>query len=192
MSTTSRVYAEIWSNYQWNPIPTPKQRKGKQVPVCYLSLGTEYALYAALVGYYRSRMYHIFHTEEISPLSKPRGLPKDMNDIYTQYFEDQGMGGRWYVTWFMVQEVIDYDWNKNFPAFTGYVERQYAPLFTPSDGFPEAFPDDAHIYTTRKEDTVEVSWVESYRDFVGCADWFIGELLKLGNPKEVRVIFWLQ
>jgi hypothetical protein len=192
MSTTSSVYAEIWSDHEWKPIPTPKQIKGKQVPVCYLRLGTEYELYAVLVGYHRRHLYHIFHTEEVAPLSKPRGLPKDMNASYTQYFEDHGMGGRWYVTWFMVQEVIDYDWDKKFPEFTGYVERQYAFLFTPLDRFPEAFPNDAHIYPTRKESTVEVSWVQSYRDFVGCVDWFIEELLKLGDPKEVRILFWLE
>jgi hypothetical protein len=151
MSTTSSVYAEIWSDHEWKPIPTPKQIKGKQVPVCYLCPGTEYELYAALVGYHRRHLYHVFHTEEIVPLSKPRGLPKDMNTIYTQYFEDQGMGGRWYVTWFMVQEVINYNWDKKFPEFTGYVERQYAPLFTPLDSFPEDFPDDAHISQREKK-----------------------------------------
>ncbi|MEM9275429.1 MAG: hypothetical protein AAGA80_21045 [Cyanobacteria bacterium P01_F01_bin.143] len=41
------------------------------------------------------------------------------------------------------------------------------------------------------EGRTEVSWVESYREFVGCVDWFIEELLKLGKPEEVRIIFWL-
>jgi hypothetical protein len=192
MSTTSIIYAEVWRDNQWEPIPLPKWVKGKQIPVCYMRPGTEYELYAALVGYYRGHLYHAWHTEEIIPLSIPRGLPKDMNAIYKQYFEGEGMGCRWFITWFMVQEVIDYDWDRKFPTFTGYVKAQYAPLFCASASFPDDFPDDERIYATEKEGTTEISWVESYRGFVGCVDWFIEELLKLGNPKDVRIIFWLE
>lgn len=66
-------------------------------------------------------------------------------------------------------------------------------LFTSSASasFPDDFSDDERIYRSKKEGTTEVSWVESYREFIGCGDWFIGELLKLGDPKEVRIIFWL-
>jgi hypothetical protein len=192
MSTTSSIYAEVWRNNQWEPIPAPKWIKGKQVPVAYMYPGTEYELYAALVGYYRPHLYHIYHTEEIALLSEPRGFPKDMNAIYKHHFEDSSMGGCWLISWFMVQEIVDYDWDRKFPTFVGYVKSQYASLFSASDSFPVAFPDDGHIDITKREGTTEVSWVESYRNFVGCVDWFIEELLKLGNPKEVRIIFWLE
>jgi hypothetical protein len=190
MSTTSSLYAEIWRNNQWEPIPEAKWLKGKRIPTCCMRLGTPYELYAALVGYHRRRLYHIWHTEEIAPLSKPRGFPKDMNAIYKEYFDDNWYIER-YLTWFMVQEVIDYDWDRKFPLCMGYVKSQYAHLFCNSASFPEDFPDDERVYTTKIEGTTEISWVESYRNFVGCVDWFIEELLKLGNPEEVRIIFWL-
>jgi hypothetical protein len=191
MSTTGSLYAEIWRNNQWEPIPAPKWSKGKQIPVCFMRPGTPYELYAALVGYHRRDLYHLGHTEEIIPLSKPRGFPKDMNAVYKEYFENNWSTLNRYLTWFMVQEVIDYDWDRKFPPCIGYVRSQYAHLFSGSASFPANLSDDEPVYLTKKEETVEVSWVESYRDFVGCVDWFIEELLKLGNPKEVRIIFWL-
>lgn len=194
MSRTSSLYAEVWRNNQWEPTPTPKWSKGKQIPVCYMRPGTPYELYAALVGYHHRAIYHFAHTEEIVPLSKPRGFPKDMNGVYKEYFEDDGWLSRSnsYLTWFMVQEVIDYDWDRKFPLCTGYVKSQYAHLFCSSASFPDALPDDGSVYFRKKEGDTEVSWVESYREFVGCVDWFIEELLKLGNPEEVRIIFWLE
>ncbi|WP_293340641.1 hypothetical protein [Microcoleus sp. CAWBG58] len=194
MSRTSNLYAEVWRNNQWEPTPTPKWSKGEQIPVCYMSPTGLYELYAALVGYYHRAIYDIAHTEEIVPLSKPRGFPKDMNAVYKEYFENFWYLSRQncYLTWFTVQEVIDYDWDRKFPPHTGYVKNQYAHLFWSSASFPEAFPDDEPVYYRKKEGYTEVSWVQSYREFVGCVDWFIEELLKLGNPKEVRIIFWLE
>jgi hypothetical protein len=65
-------------------------------------------------------------------------------------------------------------------------------LFKGSASFPKEFPNNKEgIYLFSREGRTEVSWVESYREFVGCVDWFIGELLKLGNPNEVRIIFWI-
>jgi hypothetical protein len=205
MSRTGSFYAEIWQDNRWEPIPAPKLSKGKYVPICCMRPGTAYQLYAVLVGYYRWSMYPLWCTELIVPLSEPRGFPDDMNPIYKEcfgyneypesnkcsisnslYYTQQN-----YLTWFLVQEVIDYDWDKKFPPYTGYVETKYASLFEGSASFPENFPDEGGFYLFNGEGRTEVSWVESYREFVGCADWFIGELLKLGNPKEVRIVFWL-
>jgi hypothetical protein len=191
MSTTSSLYAEVWRNNQWEPTPTPKWSKGKQVPVCYMCLGTPYELYAALVGFHRRELYHLGHTEEIVPLSESRGFPEDMNAVYKEYFETNWSSLNRYLTWFTVQEVIDYDWNRKFPPCTGYVKSQYAHLFCSSAFFPDDLPDNEPVYMTKKEGTTEVLWLESYREFVGCVDWFIEELLKLGNPEGARIIFWL-
>lgn len=192
MSRTSSLYAETRRNHQWEPIPEPKWSKGKKIPVSYMSLGTSYELYAALVGYYhRSLSYGYWYTEKIVPLSTPRGFPEDMNTIYKEDFGNNQIG-RSHQTWFMVQEVINYDWNRKFPLCKGYINSQYAYLFSNSAPFPKNLPDDEPVYKTERDNTTEVSWVESYRDYVGCGDWFIEELLKLGDPEKVRIIFWLE
>jgi hypothetical protein len=96
------------------------------------------------------------------------------------------------LTWFLVQEMIDYAWERKFPPFTGYVKSQYATLFSSFGGtFPEEFPENEGVYQQGGKGRTEVSWVESYREFVGCSDWFISELMKLGDPRNVRIVFWL-
>ncbi len=206
MSRSGIFYAEIWQNAQWEPIPTPKFSKGKQIPLPCVSPGTAYELYAALVGYERWGMYPLWHTEPVEPLSEPRGFPDDLNPFYKEYFGYNEYPEsnksviknalfhtkQQYLTWFLVQEVIDYDWNKKFPPWIGYVKSQYASLFS-GLSFPENFPEDEEIYIFDEKGRTEISWVENYREFVGCidVDWFVEELLKLGNPKETRIIFWL-
>lgn len=215
MSRNGCFYAEIWRDGQWEPIPKPKFLKGKHIPISCTNPEKAYDLYAMLVGYERLSTYPIWHTEPIVPLTEPRGFPHDMNPIYkecfgyTEYIENNtyeinignytyemspmSYAKQIYLTWFLVQEVIDYDWDKKFPPFTGYVNSQYASLFSTLGSFPEDFPEEEKIYMYKGEGRTEVSWVESYREFVGYygGDWLIGELLKLGNPKEVRIIFWV-
>ena len=207
MSRSGTFYAEIWRNDQWEPFPTPKFSKGKQIliPCVNPGTGTAYELYAALVGYERWGIYPLWHTEPVVPLSEPRGFPDDMNPIYKECFgyNEYPESNKsiiknalfhsklQYLTWFLVQEVIDYDWDRKFPPWIGYVKNQYALLFSSSSSFPENFPEDERIYIFDGEGRTEISWVENYREFVGCVDWFIEELLKLGNPKKVRIIFWL-
>jgi hypothetical protein len=201
MSRTGCFYAEIWRNNQWEPLLSPKWSQGKQIPVACANLHPPYEFYTALFGYERWSTYPLYHTEPIVPIAEPRGFPHDMNPIYQEYFKyaeyctndeyRDSYRKYHYLTWFLVQEVIDYDWNRKFAPFTSYVKSQYASLFSASNPFPEDFPEGEKIYNHREEGMVEVSWVESYHDFVGCKDWFIEELLKLGDPKEVRIIFWL-
>jgi hypothetical protein len=215
MSRNGVFYAEILNNRQWEPVPKPKFLNGKHIPIdCMMSLCTAYELYALLVGYERWSTYPFWYTEPIVPLSEPRGYPDDMNPIYkecfgyTEYIENNtyeiSTGNdthemspmsyakqHIYLTWFLVQEVVDYDWDRKFPTFTGYVKSQYASLFSALGSFPEDFPDEEKIYMHKGEGRTEISWIQSYREFVGYGDWFIGELLKLGDPKEVRIIFWL-
>lgn len=38
--------------------------------------------------------------------------------------------------------------------------------------------------------TTEVSWVTSYREYIGCSEEFIEALLELVNPDEIRIVFW--
>ena len=214
MSRSGSFYAEIWKDGQWEPLPKPKFLKGKHLPIYCTSPGTAYELYAALVGYERCSTYPHWYAEPIVPISEPRGFPDDMNPIYkkcfgyTEYIENNpyeisignntyemspmSYAKQIYLTWFLVQEVVDYDWDRKFPAFTGYVRSQYASLFSALGSFPEDFPDEEKIFMHKGEGRTEISWVQSYREFVGYdGDWFIGELLKLGDPNEVRIIFWL-
>ncbi|MEM9276883.1 MAG: hypothetical protein AAGA80_28690 [Cyanobacteria bacterium P01_F01_bin.143] len=65
---------------------------------------------------------------------------------YTEYPESNNSIIEDYLTWFLVQEIIDYDWDRKFPPWIGYVKSQYASLFDGLASFPESFPDDELIY----------------------------------------------
>ena len=207
MSRSGIFYAEIWQDGQWKPIPTPKLLKGEHIPIPCIEIGAgeSYELYTALVRYERMSTYPFWHTEPIEPISEPRGFPDDMNSIYKEYFgyNEHPESNysiihnalfhikKQYLTWLLVQEVIDYDWDRKFPPWTAYVKNQYSSLFNSLAPFPESFPNDEFLYPLDGEGRTEVSWVESYREFIGSVDWFIEELLKLGEPEKVRIIFWL-
>lgn len=137
MSRNGVFYAEFLKNREWEPIPKPKFRKGKPIPInCMMSFSKAYELYALLVGYERRFTYPIWHTEPIVPLSEPRGFPHDMNPIYKECFgyTEETENNTYeisnamfhtkqnYLTWFLVQEVIDYDWDRKFYTFTSYVK----------------------------------------------------------------------
>ncbi|MEG4811436.1 hypothetical protein QUA82_23030 [Microcoleus sp. F8-D3] len=73
----------------------------------------------------RSQKKYFYKYEMLPvPLSKPRSLPKDMNPVYKEYFENNSVGIEHHFTWFMVQEVIEYDWDGRFLPCTGYVDRR--------------------------------------------------------------------
>ncbi|MEG3955571.1 hypothetical protein [Microcoleus sp. herbarium2] len=113
MSTTGSLYAELWKDNQWEPIPKPKRSKGKSLPARAISLGAQYELFAGLIGYHHHSLDFLhWHTEKIVPLSEPRRSPQDMNPVYKEYFENNSVGIEHHFTWFMVQEVIEYDWDK--------------------------------------------------------------------------------
>jgi hypothetical protein len=73
----------------------------------------------------------------------------------------------------MVQEVIEYNWEKKFLPCRGCVDSRYAYLLQNSVFFLQNLPNNEPIYKYKKNNTTEVSWVNPYRDYVGCVEWLI-------------------
>jgi len=95
----------------------------------------------------RSQKKYFYKYEMLPvPLSEPRGLPKDMNPVYKEYFENNSVGIEHHFTWFMVQEVIEYDGGRRFLPCTGYVDRRYAYPFHNSGCFPQDLPKNKPVY----------------------------------------------
>ena len=97
------------------------------------------------------------------------------------------------VSWLVVQEFIDFDWDR--PVFeSAFVEPEFVGLFDDTSLFPKLFPDDAKLYhdmfRTPPESTRKVQWATPLRQYAGCSDDFIRRLLALGPPEDVRIIFW--
>lgn len=197
MGTDINLYAEIYVHGKWEPIPQPQATswsKGKVVPVEAIEIGRPFRLFSALAGIcqdnLRSTMYAV-----IEPISEPRGFPEDMNDLYKKHFVESAVGCCFGHSWLLAQEVIDYDWDGQYVKQWAYVKHQYADLFDGDSAFPIAFPDGESLYFVlpnwkQEPGTTEVSWVTSYRDYIGCSEEFIEALLKLGEPNEIRIVFW--
>ena len=197
MGTDIHLYAEIHRNGKWEPIPKPEKKewsKGKTVPVESTEIGRPYKLFAALAGVCQDNLRRTMYAV-VEPISEPRGFPEDMNDFYKKYFSENQCGLDFGHSWLLLQEIIDYDWENQYVTQWAYVKHQYAHLFQDSASFPAEFPAGEKLYFVlpnwkQEPETTEVSWVTSYKEYVGCSEQFIKELLELGSPNEIRIIFW--
>lgn len=198
MSTQIRLFAECLQDGQWTAVLKPKGRGLKKSAVEFsplerIDIGTHYEFFAVLAGVRRERFLK-WYGADIRPISRPRGFPQDLSPFLKSHVQDDDC---WNASWFLVQELIDFDWEKPI-TFYGLVEPQYANLFSSNQPFPyEQWPENAQFYSLNsnnlsKADTVQVSWVETYREFVGSEflDYFFGKLFALGSPKKVRIIFY--
>jgi hypothetical protein len=90
-----------------------------------------------------------------------------MNPVYKEYFENNSVGIEHHFTWFMVQEVIEYDWDGKFLPCTGYADSRYAYLFHNSGCFPQDLPNNEPVYKYKKTiqlrfhgwTLIEIMWV---------------------------------
>lgn len=184
------IYTEIQKDNGWEPVPEPAISRSKKVPIDSIDLSCTRPdrLYVMLSGIYHHAVLGVAR-----PISELRGLPNDMNAVYKEYFDQHGTG--FGCSWLMVGEIINYKWDSEFVMYRACVDKKYAPLFHERSPFPDAFPKGASIYYTQQPGTDWVSWKSSCREFVNldhetCLEDFIEELLKLGEPDKVRIIFW--
>lgn len=127
------------------------------------------------------------------PRSCTRGFPKDMDSFYQEAFNEEELEFTFCHSWLLVQEIIDFDPENQFVIHEAYVEPENTHLFYKDKNFPfDTFPKNGRLaYIQQKDRKLSlVRWRESYRELVGCSEWLIEELLQLGDPKKVRVIFW--
>jgi len=64
---------------------------------------------------------------------------------------------KYHFTWFMLQEVIEYDGDGRFLPCTAHVDRRYAYPFNNSVCFPQDLPKNKRVYKYKKDYTTEVS-----------------------------------
>lgn len=195
MGTDITLYAEINNDGQWQPIPEPSithWSEGKVVPIEPISWGRPYELFTVLAGAatYKVRTVHT----KIHTIAEPRGFPENMNTFYQKAFDDEKLDCcNFCHSWLLVQEIIDFDWDNQFIIHEAYVERENTHLFNKGNNFPhDTFPENGILaYKQQKDRELSlVCWRESYREFVEYSEWLIEELIKLGDPQKVRVIFW--
>ncbi len=164
--------------------------------------GRHYSLFAVLAN--------VRNYDMISPISHPKGLPKDVSDIVEDASHEWGCDGHShsYVT---LKEILQYCVkNKSLPQFgviplksyeeytkTGTIPKDsclgicgpYIEIISPEEA------DDILSGMIRRHNWigyyVPLTWFESFMDI---DELFftrtIPEMMKLGEPENVRLIFW--
>ena len=196
MSTTVKIFAERLENKTWTIINNSQDKQETEDLEEAIYIGQNYPLFAVLAGV-RAGRYNESYKTNIKPISRPRGLPKDVSSSIRSYFLERNYHHS--ISWFIVEELLNFQWTKHRITKWGRVETQFANLFSGYSYFPQDFPSEAKIYSVdfvpEKLDTVEVSWIENYQQFV-CSEYdctydeLITDLLSLGMPKKNQNYLW--
>jgi len=113
---------------------------------------------------------------ELTPISEPRGLPKDCS------LDENDVGDHSF-SWVGLDELLEYPWDTDY-TYCAYVSDEDAKALAAGE------IREPHSYAAYSTHGKQVSWTSNVRSAV--RDWptvFLPELLKLGEPDKVRLVF---
>lgn len=123
-----------------------------------------YSMFAFLAG--------VRNYDHCNPISEPRGIPHDISDSVREEYKVWD-GDSHSASFLSAKELLEFDYGKEF--WNRRVVRQTGPFSFTGAGLAEE--GEGEIVT--------------YRDNLG--EWYfkhLDELKQLGDPKDVRIIFW--
>jgi len=142
-----------------------------------------------------------------APIDFPRGLPDDISDMVKEEAE-HWEGDAHSHSWLYLQELTSYNWDIRTVTLIGVVNKREYIEFK-KNGRPQSWCGgvsgtlvkavsnaemEALLNTEEETKTAyytQVRWGCSYREAVG-ESWFktLDELSKLGDPDNIRLVFW--
>lgn len=175
-----------------------------------LDLDRNYNLFACLADVRNCRGFAGCKTGDgFTPLSGPKDLPVDCSDKVRK--ESYGWSGDGHShSYLTLSELLNKDyWENNIVTLQGIVNTEEYKYFK-KNGIPQSYcevicgknvrviSNEEMEYNIRigLDDGLEyytiVKWEESYKNAVGSyfVDEILPELNKLGNPEDVRIVFW--
>lgn len=153
-------------------------------------------------------------------VSQPRGFPEDISEQLIDHFARTWLQDWWKQpqdwslirqqarslnfeqTWFLLSQLLSFDWYGQQQKRYGEVEAEYADQF--GDGeqrFPADFTNEVWnnqsyrlVGQPLQPGYVQVSWLETYADKVGSRfmNYVLPYLQTLGAPEHVRIVCWLE
>lgn len=141
-------------------------------------------VYSLLVGYESSNS----NANPLLPISPPKGKPIDISPEVAR--ELLALGSDAFDTsWLTLEEIQAYDWNKLMKC-TGYVDPKYKGYFI---NRPKTFPPEVPRVSGFSKKWAKVNWFQPVSETGGqfYSD-VIPYLCTLGQPEDVRVVFWLE
>jgi hypothetical protein len=167
----------------------------------------------SLVPSASERACELFH-DVLAPL---RGLPKEANFKIKNCFESWGSDAQ-DPSWILASEFVNFDWNREVQNIGFLSLSTYGGLLygiTPFDSFDPEYSEGAVLIDEKKmielissigAKSIEefydksrdlsdkyyckTSWMESYDHYHQWHEWFVKDLMKIGDPKNVRLVYW--
>ncbi len=126
--------------------------------------------------------------DPISPIVPERGFPEDAcAEVAADYYSiGQDVA---HSSWVTLQEILDFEWDKNLIVREAMVSKEDAVKFNPNQhGLPEGILS----YSEMMRNGCIVTWTETYRKAFGETHLsnIIQELRGFGAPDDVRLILW--
>ena len=162
---------------------------------------------------YTGRNYKLFSIladvrnveDGIIPINTPRDLPKDVTDEIKEISDSWGCDGHSH-SYLTVRELLDYDWEVEEIERGTVSENDYIAFKKDNNVIPSYCGSTARTISNEDMDLLisgklqrdkklkyhtEISWTEKRRDTVDYfLDVVIPNLLELGEPEDVRIVFW--
>lgn len=188
--------------YQWNPEFIDKPYDDRN-----------YDLFSILANVRNGRGFAGVKTGEgFNPISEPKGLPFNVSGEIKQISDNWGCDGHSH-SFLTLKELLDYNWNQTTQK-QGYLSlREYKEVLNTKKN-PESWcgdisginiikidTDEADLFIKKeldkcrsydkKEIYVLYKWNILYKEY--CGDFLnisLPALQDLGNPEEVRIVFW--
>lgn len=144
---------------------------------------------------YQGRNYSLFalladvrNDHDLTPLSEPKGLPKDVSEEIKEKAEEWGGDGHSH-SYFTLQELLDIDWDFTVIPQAGLVDKKNYDLFKLTNRPYE------WCQGTNQTDYHKIKWNVSLREFMRDFIDVLYELrywgkLKELEPKDIRLVFW--
>lgn len=177
MGCDIHIYVEKKNNNQWEAMARPEDWKyGFDKFRNWFWYERNYDLFAILAD--------VRNPGDLEPIALPRGLPDDVSDLVSRAAPGTIETPHSH-SWFSLQELLSWDWDKPAGEKRGYVLIEDAEAYRRSGIIPTSY-----AAATSEKEWTHMAWKVTYRD---CAPDFPDALVKLSalaNPVELRIVFW--
>jgi hypothetical protein len=205
-------YVEVRKNGKWTSVDVWEVNEENELEAKrWININRNYDLFAILADVRNGRGFAgIVTGEGFNPISKPKGLPADCDARIYQASEWWGEDGHSH-SWVSVAEILAFDWTQKTKQFGVVSAAQYEDWIRWRRGRglgPEAYCGGIsgcgilHITNKAMDELLaegransnhytKVEWFETYYQAAPqIFGEFIPRALRLGDPSEVRLVFW--
>lgn len=129
---------------------------------------------------------------KFNQISTPKGLPNDISHYVKFQYEKQAVDefSTHDCSWLLLKELLEFDWTQ-IAKVQAYVSSQVADDFYKSGLIPNSIDCKHKSNRVIKLGYPRIEWTSTYAERAGMFfDEVIPKLSSLGQPEEIRIVFW--